>query len=91
MKFRFLQNWDHSGSQWQFNLAPVRGLTPTADGEGGRKVRIECSGPNGETFEAETAVNPYNNPTGASNEREAIQKALETWCNTFGVKVAAQD
>ena len=46
-------------------------------------MKIECSGPNGETFEAETTINPANGTNSkeaAEQERVAIQKALDTWC-----------
>lgn len=52
-------------------------------------MKIECSGPNGETFECEWVTNGGNLTTVWQKatyeksvfERDAAQKALETWCN----------
>lgn len=57
-------------------------------------MKIECSGPNGETFEAEWETEEGNLTTewqaGCKErsffERDAAQKALETWCNAFKVE-----
>ena len=54
-------------------------------------MKIECSGPNGETFECEwelRAGNLTNDWQKATYEqsifyRDAAQKALETWCKTI--------
>ncbi len=52
-------------------------------------MRIECSGPNGETFEFEfqhlehqTLTKEWINLTDNTNRErlDAAQKALETWC-----------
>lgn len=55
-------------------------------------MKIECSGPNGETFEAQTEhVNGgiYNQEyEQLEKQYAAIQKALETWCEAFKVKTS---
>ena len=60
-------------------------------------MKIECSGPNGETFEAQfevidcAASGLYDVGYKRADEvnkanLEAAQKALETWCNAFKVE-----
>lgn len=55
-------------------------------------MRITCTGPGGERFEAEGTCyrgTPENVKEAAREERSAIQRALETWCKT--VKANAKD
>jgi hypothetical protein len=57
-------------------------------------MKIECSGPNGETFECEWEMylgNGTDEWQAGSKERsifqrDAAQKALETWCDAFKVE-----
>ncbi len=48
-------------------------------------MRITCTGPNGEKFEAETDNAMPEKFSHNIDERTAVQKALETWCRAFGV------
>jgi hypothetical protein len=59
-------------------------------------MKIECSGPNGETFEASFNIREHGNKdtewvrlTKEVNDLNvaAAQKALETWCGAFKVEV----
>jgi hypothetical protein len=58
------------------------------------KMKLECSGPNGETFEYEWEISEGNITTewqkGCMERsvfaRDAAQKALETWCEAFKVR-----
>jgi hypothetical protein len=48
-------------------------------------MKIECSGPNGEKFEAvgaESHGNDMRQSVRNSEDRMAMQHALETWCAT---------
>ena len=53
-------------------------------------MKIECSGPNGETFEAKTepvSMSTYEEMAKELDKQALhMQKALETWCEAFKVK-----
>lgn len=54
-------------------------------------MKITCTGPNGETFEGQATLlickvagREAQATTHNLYEREAVQKALETWCKIVG-------